>query len=314
VAWSIGHSLLSVLVLLLGVTIGWFARDRRQRTTGAKVTGPEPTPPRPQLTPPAPAGVTPTDPPATASGPAPASKRDAAAGDAGEPADEPATLSVAANTRASAPTPPSSAPAPDEQPADSAGATAVTEKAIEPDGVPAVGPPTAPEAEVDRDHVPADSAQVPAQSQSEPDQAVEETGSTPQRPTDRPVADPAVDVATSNPAPTDAPPATSTTLTGNTDALTSEATAAVDARASTDDFRRIQGIGPKVANALAAAGIRSLQHLADTDEATLREAMRQAGVRSASTLSTWPQQARALANGSTPTPAPRTARGGGDPG
>src|SRR5437773_1259400 len=81
VAWSIGHSLLFVLVLLLGVIIGWLARDRRQRTTGAKVTGPEPTPPRPQLTPPAPAGVTPTDPPATASGPAPAPKRDAAAGD-----------------------------------------------------------------------------------------------------------------------------------------------------------------------------------------------------------------------------------------
>jgi len=191
---------------------------------------------------------------------------------------------------------------------------AVTAAAIEPDGVPAAGQPTAQAAEVDRDHVPADSAHVPAQSQSEPDQAVEETGSTPQRPTDRSVADPAVDVATSNPAPTDAPAATTTTLTVSTDALTSDASVAVDARGSTDDFRRIQGIGPKVANALAAAGIRSLQQLADTDEATLREAMRQAGVRSASTLSTWPQQARALANGSAPAPAPRNARGGGDPG
>jgi predicted flap endonuclease-1-like 5' DNA nuclease len=180
----------------------------------------------------------------------------------------------------------------------------MTKAAIEPDGVPAVGQPSAPTAEADRDHVPADSVHVPAQSQSEPGQAVEDTGSTPQLRTDRPVADPAVDVETSNP-----PPATTTTPTGNTEALTSDATVAVDAQGSADDFRRIQGIGPKVANALATAGIRSLQHLADTDEATLREAMRQAGVRSASTLSTWPQQARALANGSAPAPASRTARG-----
>lgn len=62
-----------------------------------------------------------------------------------------------------------------------------------------------------------------------------------------------------------------------------------------DDFRRLAGVGPKVANALQAAGIHTFAQLADADEATLREAIRQAGVRSAPTLPTWPQQARALA-------------------
>jgi predicted flap endonuclease-1-like 5' DNA nuclease len=290
VAWSLGHSLLSVLIFLLGVAIGWLARDRRQRTLGAKVPGSDPTAQRPQLTPPAPATVTPKDLPTAASGSAPASKLDATAGAAGEPAELSATLSVEANTRTSAPTPPSSATALDEQPADAADKTAATQAANEPGGVPAVGQPSVPTA--DADHAPPDSIHVPAQSQSQPVQAVEDAGSAQQQTTDRPVADPA-DVATANPAPTNAPPAT-TTLTGDTDGLTSAITVEVDARGSTDDLRRIQGIGPKAANALAAAGIRSLQHLADTDEETLREAMRQAGVRGASTLSTWPQQARAL--------------------
>lgn len=63
-----------------------------------------------------------------------------------------------------------------------------------------------------------------------------------------------------------------------------------------DDFRRIQGIGPKMAAALQAAGVRTYQQLAELDETTLRDLIRAAGLRAAPGLATWPQQARVLAS------------------
>ncbi|WP_243709458.1 helix-hairpin-helix domain-containing protein [Micromonospora sp. 15K316] len=63
-----------------------------------------------------------------------------------------------------------------------------------------------------------------------------------------------------------------------------------------DDFRRIQGVGPKMAAALQAAGVRTYQQLADLDETALRELIRGAGLRAAPGLATWPQQARLLAS------------------
>jgi predicted flap endonuclease-1-like 5' DNA nuclease len=66
-----------------------------------------------------------------------------------------------------------------------------------------------------------------------------------------------------------------------------------------DDFRRIQGIGPKMAAALQAAGIRTYHQLAELDEATLRETIRAAGLRGAPGLTTWPQQAKVLAGAAT---------------
>ncbi|SIR71570.1 helix-hairpin-helix domain-containing protein [Micromonospora avicenniae] len=63
-----------------------------------------------------------------------------------------------------------------------------------------------------------------------------------------------------------------------------------------DDFRRIQGIGPKMAAALQAAGVRTYQQLADLDETALRDLIRGAGLRAAPGLATWPQQARVLAS------------------
>ncbi|SCG67604.1 hypothetical protein [Micromonospora inositola] len=66
-----------------------------------------------------------------------------------------------------------------------------------------------------------------------------------------------------------------------------------------DDFRRIQGIGPKLAAALQAAGIRTYGQLGDLDEAALRETIRAAGLRAAPSLATWPQQARVLAGAGT---------------
>ncbi|MEU9739256.1 helix-hairpin-helix domain-containing protein [Micromonospora chersina] len=62
-----------------------------------------------------------------------------------------------------------------------------------------------------------------------------------------------------------------------------------------DDFRRIQGIGPKLAAALQAAGIRTYQQLAELDESALRETVKAAGLRAAPGLATWSQQAKVLA-------------------
>jgi predicted flap endonuclease-1-like 5' DNA nuclease len=77
-------------------------------------------------------------------------------------------------------------------------------------------------------------------------------------------------------------------------AATNGAVATNDSEAA-DDFRRIQGIGPKLAAALQAAGIRTYRQLGDLDEAALRETVRAAGLRAAASLATWPQQARVLA-------------------
>ncbi|MEV6798008.1 helix-hairpin-helix domain-containing protein [Micromonospora rifamycinica] len=62
-----------------------------------------------------------------------------------------------------------------------------------------------------------------------------------------------------------------------------------------DDFRRIQGVGPKIATALQAAGIRTYRQLAELDEASLRDTIRAAGLRATASLATWPQQAKVLA-------------------
>jgi predicted flap endonuclease-1-like 5' DNA nuclease len=63
-----------------------------------------------------------------------------------------------------------------------------------------------------------------------------------------------------------------------------------------DDLTRIEGIGPKMAAALVAAGITTYAQLADTGEAGLRAAIAAAGMRFSPSLVTWPQQAKLLAD------------------
>jgi predicted flap endonuclease-1-like 5' DNA nuclease len=64
-----------------------------------------------------------------------------------------------------------------------------------------------------------------------------------------------------------------------------------------DDLERIEGIGPKMAGALAQAGIRTYTQLAAADEATLRQAIESQGMRFAPSLVTWGRQAQLLADG-----------------
>lgn len=79
-----------------------------------------------------------------------------------------------------------------------------------------------------------------------------------------------------------------------------------------DDFRRIQGVGPKMAAALQAAGVRTYRQLAELDEAGLREVIRGAGLRAAPGLATWPQQAKVLAGASDEVTS-ALSTGGSDP-
>lgn len=64
-----------------------------------------------------------------------------------------------------------------------------------------------------------------------------------------------------------------------------------------DDLQRIEGIGPKIAEMLIAAGISTYSRLATTPEEELREIMERANYRLAPTLTTWAEQAALAARG-----------------
>lgn len=61
-----------------------------------------------------------------------------------------------------------------------------------------------------------------------------------------------------------------------------------------DELLRISGLSRAMAEALHAAGLSTLERIAETDDATLRAALRAKGLHFAPTLSTWRQQAAAL--------------------
>lgn len=62
-----------------------------------------------------------------------------------------------------------------------------------------------------------------------------------------------------------------------------------------DDLKRIEGIGPKTASALQAAGITTFAQLAASGRERLRAILKEAGVRANPT--TWPEQAELAATG-----------------
>lgn len=68
-------------------------------------------------------------------------------------------------------------------------------------------------------------------------------------------------------------------------------------RGADDDLRRIEGIGPKMASALKAAGINTFRKLAQADEAALRAAIEAAGMNLAPSIETWSEQAQYAAQG-----------------
>ncbi len=65
----------------------------------------------------------------------------------------------------------------------------------------------------------------------------------------------------------------------------------------TDDLKKIEGIGPKIAGLLNANGITSFQQLADTSPEWLDELLTGAKLRRLADPSTWSEQAQLAASG-----------------
>ncbi|MEV1159293.1 hypothetical protein AB0J27_28270 [Micromonospora chokoriensis] len=345
-AWSIGHSLIVVLALLLGLAAGWLLRGRRG-VQGKSIVEGDPVAGLAVISTPTPAATTDEPRPAAAVDPAPTAV-----------ADEPVPVDTVS---APAPVTDADVPAPTPVPADAPSAVDPSDMALtEP-------PPPVPVAEPDADELRPEPA---AESTREPVAVDEQHAPTavvaPRKPADdlppvdtTPVdttpaddldagtpADDArtsasaidpepatTDAATAEPVdtrPADVEPATSdATLAGPVDAdpvdaepeLSAVATPPVrptdtatppvrsaddtsitsyegDPTGPADDFRRIQGIGPKMAAALQDAGVRTYGQLGDLDEPALRDLIRAAGLRAAPGLASWPQQARVLAGAS----------------
>jgi large subunit ribosomal protein L4 len=66
---------------------------------------------------------------------------------------------------------------------------------------------------------------------------------------------------------------------------------------ATEDLKRIEGIGPKINDALLAAGINTFAELAAATEDSLKAALESAGMRSHPSMGTWAEQAALLASG-----------------
>ncbi|MFD2543210.1 50S ribosomal protein L21 [Lacinutrix gracilariae] len=71
--------------------------------------------------------------------------------------------------------------------------------------------------------------------------------------------------------------------------------AAKKATGKADDLKKIEGIGPKIAETLVAAGVATFAELAKTDAAKISEII--AGVRGSHVTDTWPAQAKLAADG-----------------
>lgn len=64
-----------------------------------------------------------------------------------------------------------------------------------------------------------------------------------------------------------------------------------------DRIERIEGIGPKIGQALRAAGLDTYAAIADAPQEALREAIKAGGVKFAPSVESWSSQARLLADG-----------------
>ncbi|MFI5916334.1 helix-hairpin-helix domain-containing protein [Dactylosporangium sp. NPDC051541] len=100
-------------------------------------------------------------------------------------------------------------------------------------------------------------------------------------------SEPVVEAADSEPEPVDA------ALVADVES----AFAAEEEPAPADELERIEGIGPKIAAALRAAGISTYSQLAAADRGELENALERANLRFAPSIGTWSQQARLLADG-----------------
>jgi predicted flap endonuclease-1-like 5' DNA nuclease len=70
-----------------------------------------------------------------------------------------------------------------------------------------------------------------------------------------------------------------------------------EAASGPDNLQLIEGIGPKINQALNSAGINRWKHVRDADEATLRAAIEKGGITFAPSITSWSGQAKYLCDG-----------------
>lgn len=294
-AWSFGHTVIVLLTLLVGAVAGWLFRGARagDARTNASISArmsPDVSGGRPDETPSdlgaasSDAGAIDTE--ALASGTETAANH-------GDAVSSSIRTTEAEASAVTVDAPPDDAEAPAVTAANSATVVDHAHTAVVMDhGAPAVD--DAPEPVV----APASAAD---QRMTVPTQA---TGSAITEPPSADT-DPAAESATTEPPSADTEPApvdsdVTEAATAGDPAAEAVATSvpvldAPDTRpGADDDLRRIEGIGPKMANALTDAGIRTYRQLADIDVDTLRNTVRAAGMRAPASLPTWPQQAATL--------------------
>ncbi len=84
---------------------------------------------------------------------------------------------------------------------------------------------------------------------------------------------------------------------GDEDAFAVLTARLIAGRRPDDDLERIEGVGPQMAAALQASGIRTYRALADSSDTRLRNAISGSGLKFAPSIVTWARQARLLADG-----------------
>lgn len=325
-AWSIGHTLIVILALLAGLAAGWLLRGSPDTSASTTVDEKVVTPPvadaplgttsdstvidtapdaatvdsatAPGPTSPEPSGT--TSPIATAAPavPAPRAVADETDGIPQPLADTGVAPVVPASTEVET--------VPEAEPARTTPAApgSVTEQLTATEPVVATEADTTQATATAAEETPsvADDEEPVSPAPTTTDSTFGDLAATGVVPTDEPTGAAGVDVAaTPNGTEAAATGAAATARTG-------------DAGSATDDLRRIEGIGPKMATVLNVAGIRTYQQLADTDVEALRAVVRAGGARATASLPTWPQQARLLATGGADADAAFPAAGGDEAG
>ncbi|MFI7552992.1 helix-hairpin-helix domain-containing protein [Micromonospora sediminimaris] len=278
---SFGSWLILLVALLAGLAVGWvLLRGRRSE-------------------PPAPTAGTASDATTEASGSAPVAAGTAQSNTATEPTTEPAS-GAPAGTGTTTPTqaePTEAEPAPTAA-AESTGSTAEEPLTGTPTGATRVGEPLAGDVDPSSIHA-GPTTDTTADTSAEPRSTVATPPVRPKDTTEPATAASAADPVATEPAVAVDPIATEPAVAAHPvvtePAAAAEPVSAEPVAAQADDFRRIQGVGPKMAAALHGAGIRTYRQLAELDEAALRETVKSAGLRATASLATWPQQAKVLA-------------------
>ncbi|WP_238014122.1 helix-hairpin-helix domain-containing protein [Dactylosporangium sp. AC04546] len=204
---------------------------------------------------------------------------------------------LATTPTASDPTPTEPEPSPEPTP-EPVAATAAEPLSAADDAAPTETSTDAPAEPVAAEPQPAAAEPEPAVAEAEPVAAPAEVAAEPEPVAASADADEPIAAFAAEPVPAAAAVAEITdTVVDEALVAEVESAFAADAPAAQDELERIEGIGPKIAAALRAAGITTFAALADAERSTVEDALADANLRFAPSLGTWARQARLLADG-----------------